>query len=180
MKAKFVLPLAGFAALVIVLAVGLRLDPRHVPSPLVDKPAPAFSLPSLADPELPVSTEDLKGRVWLLNVWASWCVACRDEHPLLNELSANGIVDIIGLNYKDASDDALGWLDVHGNPYTEIAVDLDGAVWIEYGVYGVPETFVIDADGIVRMKHIGPLTAETVSSKLMPLLRELGAAKNPS
>ena len=177
---KAIVPFAVFVGIMVFLAKGLTLKPGEVPSPFVGKPAPNFELPSLMTPESVISESTLAGKPWLLNVWASWCAACRDEHPLLNELSANGVVDIVGLNYKDARSDALGWLDVHGNPYTEIAVDLDGAVGIEYGVYGVPETFVIDSEGIVRMKHIGPLTAETLTSKLLPLLLELGTRNNPS
>ena len=180
MSRKAIIPFVVFVGIMIFLARGLTLKPGEVPSPFVGKPAPEFDLPSLMAPGARISESTLSGKPWLLNVWASWCAACRDEHPLLNELSANGIVDIIGLNYKDGRDDALGWLDVHGNPYAEVAVDQDGAVGIEYGVYGVPETFVIDANGIVRMKHIGPITTDTLSTKLLPLLQELGVSINPS
>ncbi len=141
---RYLIPLVVFVVLVGFLAVGLSLKPREVPSPLIDKPAPAFSLPRLDAPEQQLGLEDLKGQVWLLNVWASWCVACRQEHPLLVELAGQNLVPIYGLNYKDKRDDALAWLGRHGNPYTVSLSDTEGLVGIDYGVYGVPETFVID------------------------------------
>lgn len=170
---KFLLPLALFLVLVAFLAIGLSRDPREVPSPLVDKPAPAFVLPQLSAPEQSFKSEEMRGRVWLLNVWASWCVACRDEHPLLVELARTRLVPIYGLNYKDERRDALAWLDAFGDPYTLSIADADGRVGINYGVYGVPETFVIDRNGVIRYKQIGPVTAEVLQKKIIPLVKEL-------
>ena len=172
---RYLLPLAVFIVLLGFLAVGLSLKPREIPSPLVDKPAPAFSLPLLAAPEQQLSLQDLRGKVWLLNVWASWCVACRIEHPLLVELSGTGSVPIYGLNYKDKRDDAVAWLAKFGNPYVASLSDSDGLVGIDYGVYGVPETFVIDKHGVIRMKHIGPVTPEVLRDEILPLVKKLGA-----
>ena len=174
MKKAFI-PLLIFAVLMGFLAVGLSLNPREIPSPLINKPAPAFSLPSLDAPELKIATEDLRGKVWILNVWASWCVACRIEHPLLVEFSKTGAVPIYGLNYKDKRDDAIRWLGKFGNPYTRSLSDTDGLVGIDFGVYGVPETFVIDKAGVIRMKHIGPVTPEVLRDDILPLVRKLGA-----
>jgi cytochrome c biogenesis protein CcmG, thiol:disulfide interchange protein DsbE len=171
--ARFLIPLVVFVVLVVFLAIGLKLNPREVPSPLIDKPAPAFQLARLDDPARSVRLEDLRGQVWLLNVWASWCVACLQEHPLLVEFSRSGSVPIYGLNYKDKPDAASAWLSKHGNPYTVSIVDTDGRVGIDYGVYGVPETFVIDKQGVIRYKHIGPVTPEALSDKIIPLLRSL-------
>jgi len=170
---RFLLPLAAFLVLVGFLAVGLNLNPREVPSPLVGKPAPAFDLPQLAAPDKRFATKDMQGKVWLLNVWASWCVSCRQEHPLLVELGKAGIVPIVGLNYKDQRADGLGWLRQHGDPYVLSAFDLDGRVGIDYGVYGVPETYVIDKAGVIRYKQIGPVTPESLEQKILPLVKEL-------
>jgi len=170
---RFLLPLAAFVVLVIFLAVGLTLNPRQVPSPLVDKPAPPFRLHQLYDTTKTLSSEENLGKVWMLNVWASWCVACRDEHPVLVELSKLGIVPIYGLNYKDQRDTAMQWLKQFGNPYEISIVDADGKVGIDYGVYGVPETYVIDKQGIIRYKHIGPVTVESLKNKILPLINEL-------
>lgn len=170
---RFLLPLAAFAVLVGFLAIGLTRDPRDVPSPLVGKPAPAFILPQLHDAGKSFSAADMKGRVWLLNVWASWCVSCREEHPVLVEFAKTGQVPIIGLDYKDKVADARQWLDKLGNPYTLTAIDADGRVGIDYGVYGVPETYVIDKQGIIRMKHTGPITPESLNKKILPLVAEL-------
>jgi len=172
---RFLLPLGIFVVLVALLAVGLNLNPREVPSPLIDKPAPAFSLPRLDVPEKQLALQDLKGKVWLLNVWASWCVACRVEHPLMVELAGTGAVPIYGLNYKDKRDEALAWLGRHGNPYVASLVDAEGLVGIDFGVYGVPETFVIDKAGIIRMKHIGPVTPEVLRDTILPLVKKLNA-----
>jgi cytochrome c biogenesis protein CcmG/thiol:disulfide interchange protein DsbE len=172
---RFLLPLAIFAVLVVFLALGLNLDPHEVPSPLIDKPAPAFAAPSLAKPELTIQRDDMLGKVWILNVWASWCGACRDEHPILVEFSRHTKVPIYGLNYKDSRPDGLGWLRQFGNPYTDSVFDADGRIGINYGVYGVPETFVIDKAGVVRMKHIGPVTPEVLAKKIEPMLRKLDA-----
>ena len=165
--------LGGFAALVALLAIGLGLNPRDVPSPLVGKPAPAFSLNILATPDKTLSPKDMQGKVWLLNVWASWCVACRIEHPLLVELAGTGAVPIFGLNYKDKRDDALAWLAKHGNPYVASLSDTQGLVGIDFGVYGVPETFLIDQAGKIRFKQIGPVTVEALEKQILPLIREL-------
>jgi cytochrome c biogenesis protein CcmG/thiol:disulfide interchange protein DsbE len=190
---RFLWPLVGFVVLVALLAVGLNLNPRDVPSPLVGKPAPNFSLPQLAAPEQTFSPKEMLGKVWLLNVWASWCVSCRQEHPLLVELARRQTVPLVGLNYKEVRGDggidlaklaqgaekqlvverAAGWLAKHGNPYTLSVLDIDGRVGIEYGVYGVPETYVIDKAGVIRMKHTGPITPDIFSGKILPLLAEL-------
>ena len=170
---KYIAPLVLFIFLGLLLAYGLNLDPRKIPSPLIGKSLPAFSLATVADPARSVSRDELKGRVYLLNVWASWCVACRQEHPLLNELTRNKAVPIIGLNYKDKRQDALGWLGSLGNPYELSLSDTDGRLGIDLGVYGVPETFVIDKQGVIRYKHIGPITPEAWEQKLAPLIRQL-------
>lgn len=170
---KYIAPLILFVLLGLLLAYGLNLDPRKIPSPLIGKSLPSFSLATLADPARQVSRDELKGRVYLLNVWASWCVACRQEHPLLNELARNKAVPIIGLNYKDKREDALGWLGSLGNPYELSLTDTDGRLGIDLGVYGVPETFLIDKEGVIRYKHIGPITPEAWEQKLAPLIREL-------
>jgi cytochrome c biogenesis protein CcmG/thiol:disulfide interchange protein DsbE len=170
---RFLLPLAVFIALVLLLAVGLRLNPREVPSPLIDKPAPAFTLPRLDDPQQRFSQKDMLGKVWMLNVWASWCVSCREEHPVLVGLSKQNIVPIYGLNYKDERKDALAWLGRLGNPYTVSIMDADGRIGIDYGVYGVPETYVIDKQGVIRYKQIGPVTPEVLDAKIIPLVRKL-------
>jgi cytochrome c biogenesis protein CcmG, thiol:disulfide interchange protein DsbE len=170
---RWSIPLAIFAILIGFLYVGLNRDPREVPSPLLDKPAPAFALSQLHDPASQLTNADLKGKVWLLNVWASWCVSCRVEHPLLMQLAASNLVPVYGLDYKDKPDAGRAWLAQNGNPYTLSAVDLDGRVGIDYGVYGVPETFLIDKQGVVRYKQIGPLTVESLQQKILPLVREL-------
>jgi len=170
---RYLLPLAVFVVLVIFLGLGLKLDPRQVPSPLVGRPAPQFSLPRLHDDALSLGPKDLKGKVWVLNVWASWCVSCRAEHPVLNAWNRNGDIMLIGLNYKDESNDALNWLKQLGNPYTHSVVDSDGMVGLDWGVYGVPESFVVDKKGIIRYKHIGPVSMEDLNSTLVPLLERL-------
>ena len=170
---RFLIPLAAFLVLVIFLAIGLTRDPRDVPSPLKDKPAPAFRLPQLAAAEKSFSPEDMKGKVWLFNVWASWCVSCRQEHPLLVAFAKEGKVPVVGLKYKDQLPDAKNWLAKFGDPYVLSAVDADGRVGIDYGVYGVPETYVIDKAGMIRMKHTGPITAESLQKQILPLVAEL-------
>ena len=167
------LPLAIFVVLIALLGVGLTLDPREVPSPLVGKPAPHFELPQLHQPAKTFSERDMIGKVWLLNVWASWCVSCREEHPVLLDLSKSGLVPIFGLDYKDKRDEGLPWLRRMGDPYQLSAFDADGRIGIDYGVYGVPETYLIDKRGIIRYKRIGPLTPEIVRQKLVPLVNEL-------
>ena len=193
---RFLWPLIGFVLLVVLLAVGLNLNPRDVPSPLVGKSAPVFTLARLDAPDKTFSPQDMKGQVWLLNVWASWCVSCRQEHPVLVDMARtqnNPPLKLVGLNYKEVRGDgaldaskfsadeerrltierARGWLTRHGDPYLFSALDIDGRVGIDYGVYGVPETYVIDKAGIIRLKHTGPLTPDVVKGKLLPLVAEL-------
>ena len=176
MRARFLIPLALFLLLAGFLAYGLTLNPREVPSPLVGKPAPAFSLPRLDAPEQQLALEELKGEVFLLNVWASWCVSCRAEHPLLVQLRQSGLVPVVGLNYKDEPAAARKWLSEGGNPYAVNGVDADGRVGMEYGVYGTPETFLIDRQGVIRYKHIGPLDGAVLRDVLLPRIAELSRA----
>ena len=173
---RFAIPIAIFVALLALLGIGLKLDPREVPSPLIGKPAPHFELPELHQAARTFSERDMLGKVWVLNVWASWCVSCRDEHPVLLDLAASGAVPVYGLNYKDRREDGLAWLKGMGDPYKISIFDFDGRVGIDYGVYGVPVTYVIDKSGIIRYKRIGPLTPEIVKEKLLPLVRELDRA----
>jgi cytochrome c biogenesis protein CcmG/thiol:disulfide interchange protein DsbE len=170
---RFLIPLGIFMVLVLFLGVGLRLNPREIPSPFIGKPAPAFTLTQLHESERQFSPQDMNGKVWLLNVWASWCVSCRQEHPVLMEFSRQALVPILGLNYKDGREDGKAWLSEFGNPYTLSAFDANGRIGIDYGVYGVPETFVIDKLGVIRYKHVGPLTPKIISEKLLPLIKEL-------
>ena len=170
---RFILPLAVFVLMAGLLAYGLSLDPKIVPSPLIGKPAPAFSLAMLDDPSRRLSPADLAGQVWVLNVWASWCVSCRAEHEVITALAGKNLVTVVGLNYKDEPADAREWLQKLGNPYATSVIDQDGRVGIDWGVYGVPETFVIDAAGMIRYKHIGPVTHESLQQKIMPVIREL-------
>ena len=170
---RFLLPLAVFAALLVFLGLGLNLKPGEVPSPLIGKPAPAFTLPRLDDAAQSLRKEDLLGQVWMLNVWASWCAPCREEHPLVTDIGRRKLVPVYGLNYKDTRPAATGWLARLGNPYQATLFDADGRVGIDFGVYGVPETFIIDKQGVVRLKHIGPLTPEAVRERIEPLLKQL-------
>ena len=189
---RFLWPLIGFIVLAAFLAIGLNLNPREVPSPLVGKPAPAFNLDKL-DGDGKFSPQDMKGKVWLLNVWSTWCVSCRQEHPMLVQMAKSGTVTLVGLSYKEirgdagydmakidpdaekklATERARTWLRQHGNPYALTALDLDGRVGIDYGVYGVPETYVIDKAGLIRLKHTGPISPDVFSGKLLPLVKEL-------
>jgi len=173
MKAKFLIPLLLFVVLVAFLAIGLNRDPHEVPSPLINKPAPAFDIPQLEQANKTFSPESMKGQVWILNVWASWCVACREEHPVLVEFANSGQAPLIGLDYKDQRADALSMLSKQGNPYRLSGFDANGRVGIDYGVYGVPETYVIDKAGIIRFKQIGPVTREILNQTIYPLLTEL-------
>jgi len=166
-------PLGIFLLLLVLLAAGLDLNPSEIPSPLVDKPAPAFTLPLLHAPEGNFSPQEMLGEVWLLNVWASWCVACRDEHPVLVKLAASGKLPVLGLNYKDRRENARAWLKRHGDPYERSAVDADGRVAINYGVYGVPETYLIDREGTIRFKQIGPVTNQVLRETILPMAQEL-------
>lgn len=173
MRLTFLIPLAVFVLMIVLLGVGLTLNPRDVPSPFIGKAAPAFAVPQLHAPGETLSSEVFRGQVSVLNVWASWCVSCRQEHPLLVELAKTGRVSIYGLNYKDERDAALAWLQRLGNPYRASAFDADGRVGIDWGVYGVPETFVIDRKGIIRHKFTGPLTREAIDGMLLPLVQQL-------
>ena len=190
---RFLWPLIGFVVLVALLAVGLGLNPRDVPSPLVGKPAPAFSLVRIDAPQQNFSPSEMLGKVWLLNVWATWCVSCRQEHPVLVQMAKSKAVTLVGLNYKEVSGDgaldsgkmsadderqlalerANAWLNKHGDPYALSVLDLDGRVGIDYGVYGVPETYLIDKTGVIRMKHTGPISPDVFSGKILPLVAEL-------
>jgi cytochrome c biogenesis protein CcmG, thiol:disulfide interchange protein DsbE len=172
---KFIIPLALFLALAVFFAVGLTRDPRTVPSPYIDKPAPAFRLEQLQQPKLAFVPEDMRGKVWMLNVWASWCASCRIEHPILVDMARKRVVPIVGLNYKDKREDAIAWLARHGDPYELSAWDIDGRVGIDYGVYGAPETFLIDKQGVIRHKQIGPITPEALEKTILPLIRKLNA-----
>lgn len=169
---RFGLPII-FIAAIIVFLIALQKDPREIPSPFVGKPAPTFSLISLYDDKLVVDNNSLLNQVSLVNVFASWCTACYQEHPLLFDLNNSNNIQLVGLNYKDASEDAKAWLEKLGNPYDVIAYDFKGRTGIDWGVYGVPETFVIDKKGIVRYKHIGPITQDDIQSKLIPLINQL-------
>lgn len=164
-----------FLLLVGFFVVGLKRDPKEVPSPFIGKPAPAFTLAQLHEEKLAFAPADMKGKVWMLNVWASWCVSCRVEHPLLVEMSRRKVVPIVGLNYKDKREDGVQWLAKFGNPYTLSVFDVDGRVGINYGVYGVPETFVIDKMGVIRHKQIGPITPESLDKVILPLIEKLNA-----
>jgi len=171
--ARFILPFVIFMIVAIFLYVGLSLNPREVPSPLIGKEAPAFTLPLLHEPSRQFSPQEMKGRVWLLNVWASWCTACEQEHPLFMELSRRNIVQIYGMDYKDKREDGEAWLRRHGNPYRLVVSDMEGRVGIDYGVYGVPETYLIDKQGIIRYKHIGAVTPKILDETIIPLIKEL-------
>jgi cytochrome c biogenesis protein CcmG/thiol:disulfide interchange protein DsbE len=170
---KYLIPLVLFIGLVVFLAIGLRRDPHEIPSPLINKPTPAFNLPQLKDPTKTFSAAEMRGKVWILNVWASWCVSCRDEHPLLVEYAKTKAVPIYGLNWKDQREDALAWLDELGDPYVVSAADIDGRVAIDYGVYGAPETYVIDQGGTIRFKQIGAVTPDVWNGQILPLVQEL-------
>jgi len=173
---RFLLPLGLFLILVAFLAVGLHKDPREVPSPLINKPVPNFNLTQLAEPDKMFTPKDMEGKVWLLNVWASWCVTCREEHPYLVEFSKTGVVPILGLDYKDGRKEGTETLKQLGNPYQLSAFDADGRVGIDFGVYAVPETFLIDKHGVIRFKQIGAVTPEVINEKLLPLIKELNRA----
>jgi cytochrome c biogenesis protein CcmG/thiol:disulfide interchange protein DsbE len=170
---RALIPFIVFLVLAGFLYVGLSLDPREVPSPLINKPAPAFNLPLLHDANKQFSTQDMKGQVWLLNVWASWCGACKDEHPVLMDLASQNIVPVLGLNYKDKREDGEAVLRKSGDPYTLTIFDADGKVGFDYGVYGVPETYVIDKQGVIRDKIIGAVTPMNLRERILPLVAEL-------
>ena len=193
MKKLFLVPLLAFVVLLAFLAVGLRRDPHEIPSPLVNRAAPVFSLHTLKPEEGQFSPQAMRGKVWMLNVWATWCAACQEEHPVLVSFSKEGLVPLVGLSYKEvqASDEpagqpfapeaklamarqrSLAWLRLKGDPYSLVAMDLDGRVGIDYGVYGVPETYVIDKNGVIRFKQIGAVTPAVLAEKIRPLIQEL-------
>lgn len=170
---RFLWPLAIFLVIATFLALGLGLNPREVPSPLVGKRAPDFSLPVLQDPEKRFAPTEMRGKVWILNVWASWCAPCLEEHPVLVALGEKKVVPIVGLNYKDKGEDAKTWLKRHGDPFLTTVADLQGRIAIDYGVYGVPETYVIDREGVIRYKRVGPLTPAILENKVLPLIKSL-------
>lgn len=172
---RFAVPLLVFVIIAGFLYAGLSRDPRYVPSPLIGKQAPEFNLPTLADPSVSFTPADMRDKVWLFNIWATWCAACRIEHPLLVQLARSGQVDIVGLNYKDEDASASQWLTDLGNPYVTTAVDKDGRIGIDWGFYGAPETFVIDKKGIVRHKHIGPVSPDDLTRTILPMVAELRA-----
>lgn len=173
--------IAGFIGLLALLLYGVsqsdRPDRESLPSPLIDRAAPQFSLPLLHEPARQVTSAELLGQPYLLNVWGSWCPACRVEHPVLARYAATGQIRIIGYNWKDERAEALRWLEQYGDPYSMILVDLEGRSAIEWGIYGAPETFLVDANGIVRWKHVGPITDEIVERELSPLVSSLGDGK---
>ena len=173
---RFALPLAIFFGLVWFMWKGLSLNPREIPSALIDKPVPAFVLPQLHDAGKTFAAADMKGKVWLLNVWGSWCVSCRYEHPVLNALAKKSLVPIVGFNWKDKPEDAKAWLVKFGDPYTLSVSDLEGRVAIDLGVYGAPETYLIDKAGMIRYKHTGPITEEVMNDTLVPLIQGLNKA----
>ena len=172
-RTGYLVPLLLLIALAMLLGVGLTLDPRKVPSPLVGKLVPVFSLPPVQGRTLGLANTDLMGEVSLVNVFASWCVACREEHPVFMDLQKHGTVPVHGLNYKDRPEDAARWLAALGDPYTRTGADIDGRVGIDWGVYGVPETFVVDREGRIAYKHIGPVTPRVMSEKIIPLVERL-------
>lgn len=169
------LPLVLFVVLVGFFAKGLFLNPREVPSPFIGRTAPAFTLPLVEDPSRSFSPADMKGQVWMLNVWAPWCVSCRQEHPVLMQIAQGGRIPIVGLNWKDRDREARALLARNGSPYVAVPEDLDGKVGINYGVTGTPETYIIDKQGIVRLKHIGPISPDVWQDKFEPKIKELGA-----
>ncbi len=189
---KFLIPLFLFLGLVVFLAVGLKRDPREIPSPLIDKPAPTFSLPTLVG-DAAFSPTQMEGQVWMLNVWATWCVACREEHPVLVAFARKYQVPIVGLSYKEiqpqepefklpaaqklalARERSVVWLKRHGDPYINSVMDMDGRVGIQYGVYGVPETYVIDKEGVIRFKHVGAVTPALLANTLLPMIEKLNS-----
>lgn len=170
---RYLIPLVIFIALSGFLYVGLSLDPRSVPSPLIDKPAPQFDLTQLHQAEQRIARDHMLGKVWMLNVWASWCAACRQEHPVLMQLARSGELPIVGLNYKDKREDGINWLNDFGDPYVVSGWDNDGRVGVDYGVYGVPESYIIDKQGVIRHKVTGPVTPEAVQNEILPLVRKL-------
>jgi cytochrome c biogenesis protein CcmG/thiol:disulfide interchange protein DsbE len=177
---KFIVPFALFALLGVFLYVGLQRDPSYVPSPLIGKPAPEFTLPSLQDANYPVASRELLGRPWVLNVWGTWCGGCREEHDTLLAIARSQAVPMIGLNWKDDSVAAQEWLRTLGNPYSVVASDPEGRVAIDWGVYGAPETFLIGPDGTVLFKHIAPMTMEVWTREFLPRIQAATAGASPA
>ena len=175
---RYLIPLGLFIVLVVFLAIGLGRDPHEVPSPLINKSAPEFRLPQLKDPTKTFSATDMRGKVWLLNVWASWCVSCRDDHPLLLDYARSGAVPIYGMNYKDRREDAMQWLNELGDPYVLSFSDTEGRVAIDYGVYGAPETYLIDQNGVIRYKQIGAVTPDVWNKTILPMAQQLNRPGN--
>ena len=173
MNRFLILPLVLFIGLVAFLLVGLRRDPHEVPSPLINKPAPDFKLSQLQQPNKTFSPQEMRGKVWILNFWGTWCVACREEHPLLLEYSKSRAVPIYGVDYKDDRAAAMQMLTEEGNPYTMTVSDPDGRVSIDYGVYGAPESYLIDRNGVIRFKQIGPITEEVWQKEILPRAKQL-------
>lgn len=175
------LPLAIFLALAVLLGTGVIMNAgktqTDIESPLIGQPAPDFALPDFADPATTVRKADLLGKPYLVNIWASWCASCRVEHPVITDIATSGRVHVVGYNYKDAPEDAARWLQQFGNPFHRIIVDVEGAAAIDWGIYGAPETFLVDAKGIVRWKHVGPVTPDVVETQLWPLLATLEAER---
>lgn len=178
-RLRYFIPVAVFIAVAILFGWGLTRDPREIPSNLIGKPVPQFNLPAVKGRTLGLSSANLGGEVSLVNVFASWCAECRLEHPLIMQLKSQGVVTIHGLNYKDRPDDAERWLNKLGDPYTRTGADINGRVGIDWGVYGVPETFVISKDGRIAYKHIGPLSADVLEKKIIPLIATLKAQAGP-
>ena len=173
MQLRYALPLVLFVLLVVLFIFGMQIDPRKVPSPLIDKPLPQFDLSQLHDSSQRINNDKLLGEVVLINVWSSWCVSCRYEHPLLLAFSRSNDAALYGINYKDTREDALQWLQHYGDPYKLSAFDPLGRTGIDFGVYGVPETYVVDKEGIIRYKHIGPITQEDLDNTIVPLIEKL-------
>ena len=173
MNRLLLLPLVLFIGLVAFLLVGLRRDPHEVPSPLINKAAPDFKLTQLREPNKTFSTQEMRGKVWVLNFWGTWCVACREEHPLLVEYAKSGVLPIYGVDYKDDRNAAMQMLAEEGNPYTLTASDPEGRTSIDYGVYGAPESYLIDRNGVIRFKQIGPITEEVWQKEFLPRARQL-------
>lgn len=175
MRVRSLIPLAIFLGIALLLGVGLTLDADRVPSPLIDKPVPAFELPAVRDNGRTVQPADFEGRVWLLNVWGTWCAGCREEHDTLLKAAREHDLTIVGLNYKDDRDKAVAWLERLGDPYAVSAYDPDGKVGLDLGVYGAPETYIVDGDGIIRYKHIGPISDEDLRETILPRAREVAS-----
>ncbi len=173
MKTKYLIPLIAFLSLTVLLGIGLTMDPKVLPSALINKPAPNFELPLLHDTNSNFSPVEYKGKRWILNVWASWCPSCRDEHPIFNEIAKRTSIPLVGLNYKDKPSDAIQWLAVRGNPYDRIPSDLQGDVGVDWGVYGAPETFVIDEQGQILYRHAGPINPKLLETEIAPFFPEM-------